>query len=144
MKRKQKGQEIIELLIGLLVLIPIALVLTDGIVLLSAKQLVDRAARDACRAASTGNPTPATATSRATQVLKTYKPGGYLSGLALVGSPVFNPATPVPNPGGHFYNGTVALQVQVTATLPASIPPLPKTQDIKSQPIAMPITYCSP
>jgi hypothetical protein len=147
MVRKQRGQQFIELCVGLIALIPIILACVDFAVMYTGKQTVDAAARDACRAAANGPPTVTEATNRANAILKrTYVPGGLAAQGDLkiamppkgIGIKLNNLVDP--GPAGGTWGGSVALQAQLTMKLPAAVGSWSKV-DIISMPVSFPITY---
>jgi hypothetical protein len=84
LNRKRRGQSLVELVCGLLVLIPIILVLFDLAVIVLGVQLNDSTCREAARVASLGD--PLTASTRAQAVIDRANASGssMLSNFKLV------------------------------------------------------------
>ena len=140
MIKRRRAQSVIELVVGIMVLIPIVLTIFDLCVIVIACQLNDSTARDACRAAASGAPvyttngyTPVlsdlqTAAKNRAQAVVTrtnIKSNGIVSNYSLVNCNLTLGASyslPQPvngyNPGGLVIGSvTVQTQVQVTPFL---------------------------
>ncbi len=138
------GQSTVELVAGLIVLVPIVLGLFDMAVVIIANQVNDSACRDAARVAASGRPTADETTARATQVLKqVYHTGGYLEGPALVAATPLGIKAPDPVFGGP-YSGSVRVETKITVHLPAPLPGvLPATQEFHARE-EYPVTFVEP
>lgn len=134
----------VELVAGLIILVPIVLGLFDMAVVIMANQVNDNACRDAARVASTGRPTVDEATARANQVLKqVYQTGGYLEGPTLVGATPLNIKAPDPVFGGA-YSGSVRVETKMIVHMPAPIPGiLPAGQEFHAAE-EYPVTFVEP
>jgi Flp pilus assembly protein TadG len=120
MKRNRRGVTIIEMVVGLMVVIPIVLVIIDFIIMNLAQQINDSAAREADRLAASGDPNQAV--SRAQCVLNRINQGvaGYVSQVTLK-SVTFNPTTLLATetalvPYGGVVQGSVTVTTTVTVT----------------------------
>lgn len=163
--KSSRGQSIVELLAGLIVLIPVILFLVDLVVIYTAIQLNDSTARDAARAASTGRPAvhppsgnPETSLARARAVVdRVYQGGptaasgnkGYVTGPIMEdlgsvdGEGQLNTGprnVTVPGQFGGQYGGSYRVTTRVVVSLPASIPGLPPTVTFRSRQ-EFPITF---
>lgn len=123
---RNKGQSLIEVLVGITVLIPVALLMLDLTIIVWAVQSNDVLCRTAARAAATGNPEQAT--SRAQTVIdraRSRSAGSMISDFELI-SPVETKITGSPvaevdaalekqvNPGGPVTGAvTVTTEVEV-------------------------------
>lgn len=119
--RNRKAVTILEMVMGLIVVIPLILILIDMVLIGLAVQVNDNAAREADRVAASGDPNQAAA--RAQQVITRLNAntGGFCSNLTL--APV-NPVTFSPSnlltvesslvPYGGVVQGSVTVQTQVT------------------------------
>ena len=86
LRKRRQGQSIIEMIVGVIVLIPICLVLFDLAVIVLGVQLNDATCRDAARAAASGDPSNATA--RATAIVSRANArshGQIVANFAMVG-----------------------------------------------------------
>ncbi|HMW90847.1 MAG TPA: pilus assembly protein [Candidatus Obscuribacter sp.] len=144
--RLGRGQQLVELAAGLLVLIPIFLLIIDMVVFYLAATLNDNACRDAARAASVVQPVTADGSGnlpasspirqRADSVVRKMQHlDGYIIGPRLVNvslSPDFKRPTNLLL-GGNF-EGSVEVRTQVDYKLPATIPGiLPQQVTLTSQ-----------
>ena len=119
-KKRKKGVTVIEMVVGLIVLLPIMLVLADFVLMNIAQQINDNAAREAVRVAAAGDPQQANL--RANEVINrlTKSAGGYASNLQLV-SLNFNPANLLANEAqmgqyGGLLQGSVTVNTKLTVT----------------------------
>jgi hypothetical protein len=136
LRRKQQGQQLVELSAGLIILVPIFFLIIDLSVAYLAANFNDDACREACRAASSVTPANSdnsgnvSSTSpiyqRAESVIKKVQHlDGYIIGPRLIAvdlSPDFKrPANLLL--GGNF-EGSVTVRSQIDYRVPASIPGL--------------------
>ena len=144
--RLQKGQQLVELATGLIVLIPIILVLIDLVIIMMAINLNDHACRDAARVAAAGRPTIAEIENRAKAALKTYKGGGYVVGPNYISAKGINvtPDPTAPPATGGPYQGDVEVNSTVVVNLPVSIPGITPTQMTCTSTQRFPISFVEP
>ena len=119
-QRQKKAVTVLEMVIGLIIVIPILLLLIDLVLITLAVQINDNAAREASRMAASGDPN--LAQSRAQQVVNriNQNTSGFASNVTLV-SVTFNPTTLLATeaaliPYGGVVQGSVTVQTQVTVT----------------------------
>lgn len=152
--RNSRGAPIIEMVAGLIVLIPVVLYLIDLLLYVWAVDLNNMASRDAARAAACGPPTPYVGVAnRAKAVLSTYKnsnPNFYIQGPTIASTftgfvaptcptctnggttePSSNPGLIlccVNDPGGNGGQilGTVIVVTQMEVSLPVPILGVPQ------------------
>jgi hypothetical protein len=157
--QRRSGQSMVELLGGLVILIPVVLVLLDLAIIVIAVQVNDGACRDAARAAAAGRPVaytnangttfPETAKSRAQGVITRAAAGakGYISVLELVDADTHpNPVAIVaPDPQfGGAYQGSYQVTTHMRVNVPASIPGVtPEFIDLNARQ-EFPITMIEP
>jgi len=146
LRRANSGQSIVELVAGLIALIPVIMALLDIAVVYSGISLNDSICRDAARVAAAGDPTNTTQMmNRATQVIKNvYKPGGYVVLNTTPKQVIIDPSIPfvAPNPTtGGTYNGNILVQTEVTVNLPASVPNITPSQLVFDSQASYPITF---
>jgi uncharacterized protein (UPF0333 family) len=84
-KVRKRGQSIIELAVGIIVLVPIVLVLFDLAVLVLGVGINDSVCRDAARAAASGSPTDIQARAEAIINRMNAKSSSMLSNFKLIG-----------------------------------------------------------
>lgn len=139
-KVKKSGQSFVELVCGLLFLVPIFLALFDIAICFIADSANESVCRDAARAASAGVPqdfTPTGGQTVAADSMKraqavcdhVYKSGGYIVGPKLA-KDLSGPQSlvpPDPTTGGQ-WGGTYRVVTTMLVNLPASIPGLTPTQ----------------
>lgn len=120
MRRKNRAVTVIEMVVGLIVVIPIMLLLIDATLLTLAVQINDNAAREAVRMAAAGD--PQSAQSRALQVVKRINAStsGYVSNVKLA-SLTFNPSNLLSTESqllkyGGVVQGSVNVQTEVKVT----------------------------
>jgi len=120
MKRTNKAVTVIEMVVGLIVVIPLMLLLIDMTLITLAVQINDNAAREAVRMAAAGD--PAQAQSRAVQVVKRINgnSSGFVSNITLA-SLTFNPANLLATeatliPYGGVVQGSVTVETSVKVT----------------------------
>jgi hypothetical protein len=118
MARTRRAVTILEMVVGLVVIIPIVMVIIDFILMNLAVQINDSAAREADRLAASGDPVQAA--SRAQCVVTRINQGmaGFVSNVTLK-SVTFNPTTLLTTeasliPYGGVVQGTVTVNTQVT------------------------------
>ncbi|MBX9671074.1 MAG: hypothetical protein K2X93_26025 [Candidatus Obscuribacterales bacterium] len=115
---RKSGQSTVELVCGLLILVPLVLVLFDLAVIVIGVQINDQTCRQAARAAASGD--PATAEQRATAVVARANQQGssMLSNFTLSLPLTFNPSTVIADAAALVpYGGTVAGTVTVETTV---------------------------
>jgi hypothetical protein len=120
MKRIKKGVTVLEMVVGLMVVIPLVLILVDMILITLAVQINDSAAREAVRLAASGDPNQAA--SRAQLVISRINSSsaGYVSNIKMV-SIVFSPPSLLTTaaslvPYGGAVEGSVTVKTQATVT----------------------------
>ncbi len=146
-QRRTFGVTILEMVMGLIVLIPVVLLLIDLTIIALAIQVNDNAAREADRLAASGDPSQALA--RAQQVLKrvNQNSSGYASNITLA-KLTFSPTDLVKQaaafvPYGGVISGSVTVQTQVTVN-PLIIAYVAKGPYIFQSSQTCPITYIVP
>jgi len=150
-RQRVRGQSLVELLGGLIVLIPVLMLLVDLVVIFMAVQVNDTACRDAARAAANGRPIDyngksATSFGRAQAVVNQLnKAGGYIVGptlLPLDDGVKTGPVNvqPPPSDFGGQYQGSYRVTTEITINLPASLPGLPSSIKLNSRQ-EFPITF---
>ena|ERR1700733_7950249 len=120
MKRKRKGVTILEMVVGLIVVIPVMLLLIDLVLITLGVQINDHAAREADRLAASGDPTQALSRAQAVIDRLNKSSGGYVSKLNLK-SLTFTPANLLTTeasliPYGGVIQGSVTVNTEVTIT----------------------------
>ena len=120
MKRKKQGVTILEMVVGLIVLIPVILLLIDLVLITLGVQINDHAAREADRLAASGDPVQALARAQAVIDRIAKSTGGYVSKLTLK-SLTFTPANLLTTesslvPYGGVIQGSVTVRTEVTVT----------------------------
>jgi len=106
---RQRGQNIIEVVAGVLVLVPLALFLFDMYVLSLSNQLVDKIAKDCARAAA-NQPDQGTADAAADKALQSFAASPYVTNITL------------DHPVKYVPNGTVTVTLHMSVHLPAPLP----------------------
>jgi hypothetical protein len=116
-RRKQKGQSIVELAVGLIALIPIVLVVFDLAVIVIGVQVNDSTCREAARVAASGAPKDQVARAAAVVARANQRAAGMLSNFVVVAgfpqSTVSQAQADLLNPYGGALNGTVTVQTEV-------------------------------
>ena len=119
-RRNRKAVTVLEMVMGLILVIPVLLFLIDATLITLAVQINDNAAREAVRLAASGDPSQAL--SRAQQVIKRINQGtaGYVSNVTLANL-TFNPTNLLSTetslvPYGGVVQGSVTVQTKVTVT----------------------------
>jgi len=122
--RKGHGQSMVELLAGLVVLIPVILTLIDLAVLVISVTVNDTVCRDAARACAAGPPAQAVQRAQAV-VSKNYKPGGAITSLTVADADVTrnNVDMRVPPFGGPVPTSTPGSPPSVTVTTHMKVRP---------------------
>ncbi len=121
-RRHTRGQSLVELAAGLMVMLPVILVLVDLAIITTAITANDAACRDAARVAAAGEPVGNNVEDRAKQVLKqAYQSGGYITGPTLVEAKGVGIVAPDATYGGP-YQGKVSVETEIVVRVPASIP----------------------
>lgn len=149
--RKTSGQQIVEMVAGLLVLIPVIMGLIDIAVILIGTNINDTVCRDAARAGAQGDPVDSSQSgslgrAKAVVAQRNNQKGGYIQEIKLVDNESsVNPGTPLPDPVfGGSYTGNVTVVTQTSVRIPAYIPGVtPDHLDIKAKQV-FPITYQKP
>src|SRR5271170_7246860 len=120
MKRKKTAVTVLEMVMGLMVVIPVILLLVDMTLITLSVQINDSAAHEAGRMAASGD--PAQALSRAQCVIDriNQSSAGYVSNITLV-SLTFSPASVLATeagmvPYGGVVDGTVTVNTQAKIT----------------------------
>jgi Flp pilus assembly protein TadG len=118
--RSARAVTLLEMVMGLIVLMPVLLMVMDLTVITLAVQINDNAARESVRLAASGDPSQAQA--RAQQVIARINAGtsGYVSNITL-SQLTFNPANLLVSaaalvPYGGVITGSVTVQTQATVT----------------------------
>jgi hypothetical protein len=116
--RINKGASLIEMVVGLMVVIPIMLLLIDLVLIVLAVQFNDHAAREADRLAASGDPSQALLRAQACIDRINKNSGGYISNVTLK-KLSFSPATLLATeaaliPYGGVVQGSVTVKTQVT------------------------------
>ncbi len=133
--RRQRGQEIAELVGGILVLVPIVLYLFDFAVVLMCSQLADQVAKAAARAAA-NQPTVGQADSAAQATADKYKKQAFITSLSLIA-----PTTNVPSGAqmgascAYNKNDRVVVQLNMTVKLPVPLPFVNQNANFQAQAI---------
>ena len=150
--RRSSGQHIIELMAGLMALIPVIMVLIDIAIILTAVNINDSVCRDAARAAAQGDPEPTggdpgpIARAQAVVDQRQSQIGGYITKIELLPAPdskVVVVTSPDPTYGGS-YTGNVTVVTKIHVKVPASLPGLvPDHVDLSSRQ-TFPITFQRP
>jgi Flp pilus assembly protein TadG len=118
-RKRQKGQSIVELAVGLIALIPIVLVVFDLAVIVIGVQLNDSTCREAARVAASGKPSDQAARAAAVVARANQRSAGMLSNFIVVAgypqSTVTQAQADAPPyvPYGGALNGTVTVQTEV-------------------------------
>ena len=120
MNRKKRGASIIEMVTGLIVVIPVILLLIDLVLITLGVQINDHAAREADRLAASGDPSQAQSRAQAVIDRINKNTGGYVSNVTLK-SLNFNPTNLLATeasliPYGGVVQGSVTVNTQVTVT----------------------------
>lgn len=143
-KYRLNGQSTIEMIAGVIVIMPVILFLFDLAVVLLSVQVNDAACRDAARAAAAGPPSQLT--DRANTIVNNfYKSGGYISKIEVIpnGTQANITATPDPVYGGP-YTGTAQVTTKMTINVPVTVKGILPTQVQLNAVHSMPITYIAP
>lgn len=116
--RKKQAQSFVELVVGMVVLIPIVLVLFDLTVIVIAVQVNDSTCRDAARLAASGDPTQAQIRAGAAVARANSNTGGMLSKFRLVSvvSTVTAAQIQALQPYGGSLKGTIRVVTEATVT----------------------------
>ncbi len=120
MKRKKEGASILEMVVGLMVVIPVMLLLIDLVLITLGVQINDHAAREADRLAASGDPNQAVSRAQAVIDRLNKSTGGYVSKLTLK-SLTFAPTDLLTTeaalvPYGGVVQGSVTVNTEVTVT----------------------------
>ena len=118
--RRARAVTILEMVIGLIIVIPIVLVIIDFILMNLAVQINDSAAREADRMAASGDPTQALDRAQRVVTRLNASTAGFASNITLV-SVIFNPADLIAKeaalvPYGGVVQGDVTVKTKVTVT----------------------------
>jgi hypothetical protein len=142
--RASQAQSTIELMAGLMILLPLFLAALDITIIIVANQVNDNACRDAARVAANGRPTADETTSRAELVLRrASQSSGYIHGPTLISVTPVDIKPPSANFGGS-YQGNVRVETKVTVNLPVPIPGLlPAIQEFYASQ-EYPVTFIEP
>lgn len=119
--RRQGGQQLAEMMGGILVLIPIVLFLLDMAVIVMGNQLADKYTKAAARAAANQG-TKTNAEKAANDTLATVKKGGFIAEM-IVDNINYVPIDPT-NPN-DVAQGRVSIEVKTTINLPVPVPFIP-------------------
>ncbi len=115
--KREKGQSIVELSVGLIALIPIVLVVFDLAVIVIGVQINDSTCREAARVAASGAPKDQANRAKAVIARANQRSAGMLSNFVLVTDPPLSTVTQAQadalNPYGGALNGTVTVQTEV-------------------------------
>lgn len=115
--RTRRGQSLVELCVGLLVLVPIILIFFDLAVIVIGVQVNDQTCKQAARAASSGDPASASQRAQAIVARANQQGSSMLSNFSLTGV-IFNPATVVADAAALVpYGGTISGTVTVNTTV---------------------------
>ncbi len=111
------GQSTVELVCGLLILVPLVLVLFDLAVIVIGVQINDQTCRQAARAAASGDPVTAEQRAAAVVARANQQGSSMLSNFTLTDL-IFNPSTVIEDAAAlEPYGGTVAGTVTVDTTV---------------------------
>lgn len=114
-KRKRSAQSTIELIAGVIVLIPIVFALIDLSIIVLAAFKNDSICREACRAAASGDPSQASRLAQA-EIDKYNTPGGFAKFKLAAPPSAQNVEMP---PSGHgLVSGSVCVQTQAEIHAP--------------------------
>jgi Flp pilus assembly protein TadG len=118
--RKEHGVSVIEMVVGLIVVIPLMIFLIDVMLITLGVQVNDHAAREAVRLAASGDPSQAQSRAQAVIDRLNTNSAGYVSNVTLK-SLTFNPTTLLATeasliPYGGVIQGSVTVITQVTIT----------------------------
>jgi len=113
-RKRKRGQSIIELAVGLMALIPIVLVVFDLAVIIIGVQINDSTCREAARVAASGNPADANERAAAVVARQNLKTSGMLSNFQLktVNSVVTSDLVQLQKYGGPV-QGTITIETEV-------------------------------
>jgi hypothetical protein len=117
MRLRKSGQSTVELVCGLIILVPLVLVLFDLAVIVIGVQVNDQTCRQAARAAASGDPASAQQRAQAVVARANQQGSSMLSNFILMPL-AFNPATVQADalalvPYGGTVSGTVTVQTEV-------------------------------
>jgi Flp pilus assembly protein TadG len=120
MNRNRKGVSVIEMVVGLLVVIPVVLLLVDVLLITLGVQVNDHDAREAVRLAASGDPSQAQFRAQAVIDRLNKSSSGYVSNVTLK-SLTFSPTNLLATeasliPYGGVIQGSVTVITQVTIT----------------------------
>lgn len=110
MSRRRRGQSLIEVMVGGLILVPLVLAVIDMSVVAIGGELVGRLCKEGARAAANAS-NAAGANSAVADVASTFQPSGSFQGMNLT----------ITNYDGT-YDGRVTVVCNVTVVLPVSVP----------------------
>jgi hypothetical protein len=120
MKRKKSAVTVLEMVMGLIVVIPVILLLVDLTLITLAVQINDSAAHEAGRMAASGDPFQAQLRAQRVIDRMNKSSAGYISNITLV-SLAFNPSSLLASVGtmvpyGGIVEGSVTVKTQATVT----------------------------
>ena len=116
-RRNGRGQSITEVIIGGMVLVPVVLAIIDLAVVVIGGEIVNDLAKQAARAASSGDPVTANQRAQAIVARANQQGSSMLSNFTLTGT-TFNPATLIADRNAlNPYGGTVSGTVTVSTTV---------------------------
>ena len=139
-KKSKRAQSIVELIAGIIVLIPIVFIVIDLSIIVMASFKNESICREACRAAASSDPKDCLTPAKA-EVDKYNQPGGFAT-FALNGNPQTTNVE-LPSSGHGQVSGTVSLKTTATVHAPFIVGFFVPTCKLDSEQ-SFPITYNMP